>query len=62
MNQPKAEKIVMRLLSNAAGLRYGATSVTVNVHDGRIVNVVYSTTESTRETEKNEADVQDSKR
>ena len=51
MNQSKAEAIVTRLLSNAAGLQYGSVSVTAKIHNGRVVEVAYSTTESTRETE-----------
>jgi len=51
MNQSKAEAIVTRLLSNAAGLQYGSVSVTAKIHNGRVVEVVYATTESTRETE-----------
>jgi len=51
MSQSKAETMVMRLLSNAAGLQYGAVSVTARLHDGRVVEVVYETTESTREAE-----------
>jgi len=49
MNQSKAEKIVTRLLTNAAGLRYGSVSVTAKMHDGRVVSVSYSTTEQTKE-------------
>ena len=55
MNQSKAEAIVTRLLANAADLKYGSVSVTAKVHDGRVVEVVYATTESTRETEDNAA-------
>jgi hypothetical protein len=51
MSQSKAEAIVARLLSNVAGLQYGSVSMTAKVHDGRVVEVVYATTESTRETE-----------
>jgi len=51
VSQSKAESIVARLLSNAAGLKYGSVSVTAKVHDGRVVEVVYATTESLRETE-----------
>ena len=51
MNKSKAEGIVARLLSNAAGLRYGSVSVSARLHDGRIVDVTYSTTESMREPE-----------
>ena len=53
MNQSKAEAIVTRLLKNATGLRYGSVSVTAKVHDGRVVEVCYSTTESMREPEGN---------
>jgi len=51
MNQIKAEKIVTRLLANAADLKYGSVSVTAKVHDGRVVETVYAVTESTREPE-----------
>jgi len=51
MNQARAEAIVARLLLNTAKLRYGSVSVTAKIHDGRIVEVLYATTESTRETE-----------
>jgi len=51
MNQTKAEAVVTRLLLNAAKLRYGSVSVSAKIHDGRIVEVLYATTESTRETE-----------
>ena len=49
MNQSKAEAIVVRLLANTTGLRYGSVSVSAKLHDGRVVEVSYSTTENTRE-------------
>ena len=49
MNQSKAEAIVARLLTNASGLRYGSVSISAKLHDGRVVEVSYSTTENTRE-------------
>jgi hypothetical protein len=49
MNQAKADAIVARMLANASGLRYGTVTVGVKLHDGRVVEVSYSTTESTRE-------------
>jgi hypothetical protein len=49
MNQAKAEAIVARLLANASGLRYGTVTVSAKLHDGRVVEVAYSTTENTRE-------------
>ena len=51
MNQSKAEAIVTRLLTNAADLKYGAISVTLKIHSGRIVDTTFSVTESTRESE-----------
>jgi hypothetical protein len=53
MDKSKAEAIVVRLLTNAAELRYGSVTVTLKLHDGRVVSVTYTTTEQTRETEKN---------
>jgi len=53
MNRPRAEAIIDRLMSNAAGLKFGSVSITAKIHDGRIVEVVYATTESTREAENN---------
>jgi hypothetical protein len=56
MSQSKAEAIVARLLSNAAGLQYGSVSVTAKIHNGRVMQVSYETTESTREVEIKEVD------
>jgi len=56
MNRSKTEAIVTHLMSNAEGLKYGSVSVTAKVHNGRVVEVVFSTTESTRETETKETD------
>ena len=49
MNQTKAEAMVAQLLTNAARLRYGSVSVSVKLHDGRVVSVSYTTTEQTNE-------------
>jgi hypothetical protein len=43
--------MVAKLLSNAAGLKYGSVSVTAKLHDGRVVQVSYSTSEHTRDAE-----------
>ncbi|MCL2478306.1 MAG: hypothetical protein FWF22_02305 [Treponema sp.] len=51
MNQSKAEMMVTRLLTNAAGVKYGTVSVSAKLHEGRIVEVAYSTTENNREKE-----------
>jgi hypothetical protein len=49
MNQSKAEAMVTQLLTNAAGLRYGSVSVSVKLHDGRVVQVLYTTTENMKD-------------
>ena len=49
MNQSKAEAMVTRLLTNAAGVRYGTVSVSAKMHDGRVVEVTYLTAEQTKE-------------
>jgi len=49
MSKNKAETIVMRLLSNAAGLQYGSVSVTVKFHNGRIMDVTHTITESMKD-------------
>jgi len=49
MNQSKAELIVARLLANAADVRYGSVSVSLKLHDGRVVEVSYLTAEQTKE-------------
>ena len=54
MSQSNAEAIVAQLLVNAANLRYGAVSITVKIHDGKVVSVSYSKTEHTREQESKE--------
>ena len=56
MNQSKAEAMVARLLTNAADLKYGSVSVTAKVHDGRVVEVLYATTENTRDELREKAD------
>jgi len=47
----RAEDIVSRLLTSAAGVRYGAVSVSAKLHEGRVVEVSYSRTEHTRDLE-----------
>jgi hypothetical protein len=41
--------IVARLAENSAGLRYGTAAVSLRVHDGRIVDITYTVTESQKE-------------
>jgi hypothetical protein len=49
MSQSKAEAIVAQLMTNTAGLRYGVVSVSLKLHDGRVVEVTYLTSEQTKE-------------
>jgi hypothetical protein len=49
MNYDKTKAMVAKLMANAAALRYGSASVTVKMHDGRVVQVSFSTQEHTRE-------------
>jgi len=51
MNQTKTEKMVARLMANAAEVRYGYVTASVKLHNGRVVEVSYSTTEKTNEKE-----------
>jgi hypothetical protein len=51
VNQSKTQAIVAKMMSNAAGLKYGSVSVTAKLHDGRVVQVTYSTNEHSRDTE-----------
>jgi hypothetical protein len=44
--------IVERICENAAKIRYGSVSATLKIHDGRVIDVTHSTTESKREQEK----------
>jgi hypothetical protein len=41
--------IVTRLAENTAGIRYGSVAVTLRIHDGRIVDITYTATESQKE-------------
>ena len=49
MTQSKAEAIVARLLTYAAGIKYGNVAISAKLHDGRVVSISYSTTEQTVE-------------
>ena len=41
--------IAERLCENAAKIRYGSVSAILKIHDGRVVDITHSTTESKRE-------------
>jgi hypothetical protein len=49
INQSKVEDMVSRLLSNAAAVKYGAVSVSVKLYGGKVVQVLFSTTENIQE-------------
>jgi len=53
MNENQKEQKIIniagRLCENATKIRYGSVSATLTIHDGRVVDVTHSTTESTRE-------------
>ena len=44
-----AEALVAQLLANAAEVRYGAVSVSVKLHEGRLIEVSFSKTERIRD-------------
>jgi hypothetical protein len=41
--------IVERLVENTSGLCYGTAAVSLRFHDGRIVDITYTVTESQKE-------------
>lgn len=53
MDKTKAEKMVAKLLSNAAEVKYGSVSVCVKLYSGQVVQILFSTTENTKESIKN---------
>jgi len=51
MNKEKAEAVVEQLINYSAGLQYGAVSLSVKIHNGRVFEVSYTKTEQVREKE-----------
>jgi hypothetical protein len=47
----KAASIANRLLETVGRVRFGTASAALKIHDGRVVDVTYTITESTREKE-----------
>ena len=45
MDKSKADKIALKLLAIADGLKFGSVSVTVKFYGGQIVTVSYAKTE-----------------
>ena len=55
LDRIKAEKIVQQLITSAAGVQYGSVTVTAKLHEGRVVEVLYSRLEHTRDLDTNKA-------
>jgi len=51
-----AQSIADRLIENISKIKYGQASVSLRVHSGRLVDVIYSFTESMRDNGITEAD------
>jgi hypothetical protein len=55
MNENQAKQNILniaeRIFENTKKIQYGSVSATLKVHNGRIVDITHSTTESTREKE-----------
>ena len=49
LKQDLAAYVTERLFENAASTRYGAVSVILKLHDWRIADIIFSTTENRRE-------------
>jgi hypothetical protein len=49
MTKSRADMAVAKLLANAAGLRYGSVSVCIKIHDGRVTETIFTTSENTRD-------------
>jgi len=49
MNYAKVKAMIEKLISIADSLKYGTASVVIKKHDGRVVQVSYTTEEHTRE-------------
>jgi hypothetical protein len=47
----RQKAVTDRLFEHVSKIRYGSASVTLKIHDGRIVDITFSTTENTRERE-----------
>ncbi|MDR0759880.1 MAG: hypothetical protein LBF74_07185 [Treponema sp.] len=51
LKKQKAETIAGRLVDMANHIRFGCVSVNLKIHDGRIVDVTHTVTESTRDSD-----------
>ncbi|MCL2252582.1 MAG: hypothetical protein FWC12_11815 [Treponema sp.] len=53
MSQIKLETITARLLANMKNVKYGNVSVNLKIHDSRVVEVTYLSSEQTKEPKEN---------
>ena len=53
LDKIKAERIIAQLITSAVGVQYGSVTVTAKIHDGRVVEVLYSRLEHTRDLDTN---------
>jgi len=51
-----AESIADRILENVSRINYGQVTVSLQVHSGRLVDIIYTITESLRDNGTKEAD------
>ncbi|MCL1955244.1 MAG: hypothetical protein FWF68_04395 [Spirochaetes bacterium] len=51
-----AGSIANRLLENISRIKYGQVAVSLRIHSGRLVDIIYTITESMRDTGTKEAD------
>ncbi|MDR2597437.1 MAG: DUF2292 domain-containing protein [Treponema sp.] len=49
MNYEKTKAMILKLIAIADNLKYGTASIIIKKHDGRIVQVSYTTEEHIRE-------------
>jgi hypothetical protein len=49
MNRDQVTAIVVHLMENVKGLKYGVVSAVLKVHDGRLVKITYETNVCTKE-------------
>ena len=49
MSEEKLKEIINRLMANSAAIRYGTVSVSLKLHDGKVVAVAFNNAEEMRE-------------
>jgi hypothetical protein len=43
------EMVILKILDNLKTVKYGDVSVSLKIHDGRVVSIIHSVTQSIRE-------------